>query len=96
MKYDDILNEESNDTSILSEPVMATYVSTAHALNMENVWYFLNSLDNTNKRIIAYKLLDQIDNTHTACGLSDSDLEAELSSFPSLDEVLFPELTDEE
>lgn len=81
---------------MLSEPVMTTYVSTAPALNMENVWCFLNSLDNTNKRVIANRLLAQIDNIHTICGLSDCDLEKELSSFPSLDEASFPELTDED
>lgn len=96
MKYDDILNKEGNDNSMLSEPVMATIVSTAPALNMENVWCFLNSLDNANKRIIANRLLGQIDNIQTVCGLSDSDLETELSSFPSLDEASFPELTDED
>lgn len=96
MKYEDILNKEGNDICKVSEPVMATYATTAPTINMGNVWHFLNSLDNANKRIIANRLLDQIDNTHTIYGLPDSALEAELSSFPSLDDASFPELTDED
>lgn len=100
VNYIDKVQQEET-ASRVEEPVMDAYVAEAQKsqISLDGLWVMLHTLDVDSKRWLMNRLSEDIKPTKTLKAhhkhtLSDAELEAELSQFPSWEEVQHTDLSD--